>query len=439
MKRRAVPQYVYSIAILSPAICFASRASADVLYGVTNTDPTGLYTINPSTGKATGIGSQSYGTMTDLTSITFQSAPITWNNSGASGPSDGKTWDIGTNNNWTNGYFSMPYADGSNVAFNDNNAGNYAVTLNTTVSPGSVTFNNSDGNYTISGSGTIAGTGGLSKSGTGTVTLSTFATYTGGTTVSAGVLQINPTSVASTTISALANGPLSISGSGEVALSTNVTLGSQSGPIPASNINLTSLSISGNGTLDIGNNDIIIDYSAGSDPIFAIKSWIMSGYAGGSWTGTGITSSAAAAHPSSYGIGYADSADLGNPAGLASGQIELKYTLLGDANLEGVVNGSDFSILAANFGSGATNWDQGNFLFTSSVNGSDFSALAANFGQGDSGTSVSVSSADVAALDAFAKANGLMGDVPEPGMIGALVMAPVLLGRRRFRGRSERL
>jgi Lipase (class 3) len=145
---------------------------------------------------------------------------------------------------------------------------------------------------------------------------------------------------------------------------------------------VSSLAIADGGTLDVGNNELLINYGAGSDPISSIAAQIESGYNSGAWNGAGIISSAAAFAPKKYGIGFADSADPGNPAGLASGQIEIKYTLLGDANLDGVVNGTDFSILAQNFGQGDTNWDQGNFLFTSSVNGSDFSALAANFGQG---------------------------------------------------------
>ena len=108
--------------------------------------------------------------------------------------------------------------------------------------------------------------------------------------------------------------------------------------------------------------------------------------------------------------------------------------MLGDANLDGTVNGSDFSILAANFGQGYTNWDQGNFLFTPAINGADFSALAHNFGQGDSGAAVSPG--DVQALDAFAAANGLampsFAVVPEPASIGLLAAGAIgLLGRRR--------
>jgi hypothetical protein len=196
----------------------------------------------------------------------------------------------------------------------------------------------------------------------------------------------------------------------------------------ASNNTLNQLTIDGSGEFDITNGHLLIDYGSSSDPISTIAGYIKSGFNGGSWNGPGIISSAAQTTTNGlrYGIGWADGAD-GVVTGLSSGQIELKYTLLGDANLDGIVNGSDFSILAANFGLGATNWDQGNFLYGSSVNGSDFSALAANFGQGDSGADVQVTQADIAALDSFAIANNLplpaIAAVPEPATGGLFVLA----------------
>jgi hypothetical protein len=96
------------------------------------------------------------------------------------------------------------------------------------------------------------------------------------------------------------------------------------------------------------------------------------------------------------------------------------------------VNGSDFNILAANFNQSITGWDQGDFNYDGLVNASDFNALAANFNQGDSGTA---SAGDVAALDAFAAANGLSlptSSVPEPASMGLLALGIVgVLARRR--------
>jgi autotransporter-associated beta strand protein len=301
-------------------------------------------------------------------------------------------------------------AAGGGVAITGNGAtGARTVTLQG-AGNGNVTGQITNGTATIS----------LLKAGSGTWTLSDANTFTGSTTVTAGTLLMDAPG-------ALGSANVSITG-GTLALLNNLTLGSG----VTSNVSFSSLAISGNGTLDITNNHIIIDYGA-SDPIATIASYVRSGASGG----PGILSSTAYApiNGLSYAVGFADGAD-GVVAGLSSGQIELKFTLLGDANLDGTVNGSDFSILAANFGTGATNWDQGNFLYGTSVNGSDFSALAANFGQGDNGAAVDVTPADFAALDAFAAVNGLMADVPEPTSLAALACAGGLMIRRQTRKRK---
>ena len=53
------------------------------------------------------------------------------------------------------------------------------------------------------------------------------------------------------------------------------------------------------------------------------------------------------------------------------------------------------------------------------VNSVDFGLHASNFGKSASGAEVAMSAADWVALDAFAQANGLMSEVPEP-MSGGL-------------------
>jgi hypothetical protein len=189
-----------------------------------------------------------------------------------------------------------------------------------------------------------------------------------------------------------------------------------------------SLSILGSSDLDIGNNAMIVDYGSGPDPIASIAAWIKNGF--DRLSGPAIISSDMTTDDAvsglSYGIGYADGAD-GVVAGLSSGEIEIMYTLLGDANLDGTVNGEDFSLFSHNLGQSGMMWDDGDFNFDGTVNGEDFSLFSHNLGQ-------TASLADQAGvLDA---ANGIsLANVPEPASAGALTMAMLgLFARRRRRG-----
>jgi autotransporter-associated beta strand protein len=107
-------------------------------------------------------------------------------------------WDINTTANWTQFGGPVKYTDGSAVVFDDSATGPspITVTLNTVVNPLAVTANNTTNNatgksYIIAGTGGITGSGVLELLGTGTLTLSGTNSYTGGTTLSAGQLNIN--------------------------------------------------------------------------------------------------------------------------------------------------------------------------------------------------------------------------------------------------------
>jgi autotransporter-associated beta strand protein len=193
--------------------------------------------------------------------------------------------------------------------------------------------------------------------------------------------------------------------------------------------NIGSLSILGNSVLDIGNNKLIIDYTAGNDPISTIQQWIKNGFVNGDEPGTSgpeIISSDIAADDAlsglSYGIGYADGAD-GVVAGLPSGEIEIMFTLLGDANLDGTVNAEDYTPFSHNIGQSGMYWDDGDFNYDGTVNSEDYTPFSHNIGQ-----FASLASQTAGPLEA---ANGI-ASVPEPASISLLTLAGCgMLARRR--------
>jgi autotransporter-associated beta strand protein len=326
---------------------------------------------------------------------------LTWNNVGGSG--EGMTWDS-SSQNWNSGSSLAVYSDGSNVVFSDANNGNYAVNLNSTVQPGSVVVNNSSGNYTISGTGGIAGTASLTKMGSGSLTLSTVNTYSGGTNVSGGTLIVGANKALPS------NQVVTVTG-GNLQLASNI--GGET---------ISSLAISGGGTLDLTNNHIIIDYGNSADEA-AVDSTIR-GY-----INSGVLFSSQA--NSSYGVGWADGNDAPESGIVPVNSVLVTYALYGDANLDGVVNGDDFTILAGNLGKSVSGWDKADFNHDGLVSGDDFTDLVGNLGKAANNAAVAIPASDYAAIDAFAAANGFMADVPEPGSFGLMAIAGLGILHRR--------
>ena len=99
-----------------------------------------------------------------------------------------------------------PIATATALAFDDT-ASTGSVTLAGTFSPFIVVFGNNSLAYTLSGSGSIAGSVTLTKQGAGTLAINMANnTYSGGTSLAGGVLQIGANSTVSG--GALVAGPL---------------------------------------------------------------------------------------------------------------------------------------------------------------------------------------------------------------------------------------
>ncbi|MGA2230034.1 MAG: polysaccharide lyase family protein [Tepidisphaeraceae bacterium] len=246
----------------------------------------GWYDYEYITGSNTQTAANNAAALSASQQFSPQPAALTWTNTGGSG--DGLTWDT-DNQNWNNGVGETTYIDGSGVSFTDNNNFKYNVTLNSVVSPGPVLVDNSFGNYTISGTGGIAGTSTLTKIGSDTLTLSTVNTYSGGTFVNGGALVVGANG-------ALPNGNVSVTSVGKLVLAA----GTGAAPVQ-------SLTIAAGGFVDVTNNALVINYGVGGiDPASTIRGYLTTGYNNDSWTGAGIMSSAAAANPGLYTVGYAD-------------------------------------------------------------------------------------------------------------------------------------
>ncbi len=114
--------------------------------------------------------------------VTTASAPFLWtgNNNG--------NWDTTTTNNWQANGLPEIYQDVEPVQFNDN-AARTAVSVVGTVLPASMIVSNESKTYTFAG-GIIGGSVMLTKDGNGTLILENTNSYTGGTVISNGVIQL---------------------------------------------------------------------------------------------------------------------------------------------------------------------------------------------------------------------------------------------------------
>lgn len=110
-------------------------------------------------------------------------------------------WDINSTANWKLGTTNPDkYLNGDNVLF-DGSATTTAVVLDTSVAPASVTFaGNSTTAYSVIGTGSITGATGITKNGSGSLTIETANSYSGVFALNNGTLILgSPTALGNTT------------------------------------------------------------------------------------------------------------------------------------------------------------------------------------------------------------------------------------------------
>ncbi|MEX2140108.1 MAG: hypothetical protein WD894_12660 [Pirellulales bacterium] len=328
-------------------------------------------------------------------------------NDGVFVPPPPSVWNVDANGNWSSGVnwtVDVPDNAGAIAVFGNKIAAPRVVTADEPINVGRIDFDSAHA-YTIAGSEAVTlNTRSFTEQinvVNGSHTISAPVTLADNTTISVspaannlsvtGALSANGVTLTKAgagtlTLNNLRAAGLSID-AGTVAIATNGTSDGTSV--------LGALSIAGGAApmakLDLNNNAAIIDYTGGS-PVASVRSQVLSGRGGpglgATWTGQGITSSTAAAanaaDAESRSVGYAENSALPlGPYSSFRGQpvddtaVLMAYTRTGDANLDGVVNDDDVTIVSATYAPGVSqpHWALGDFDYNGFVDDDDVTLL----------------------------------------------------------------
>jgi autotransporter-associated beta strand protein len=230
---------------------------------------------------------------------------------------------------------------------------------------------NADGDFT----GVVSNTGGggstqllnVTKVGTGTQIFRGFNTYGGVTDVEAGTLVMASRAAAGFSSIQVSGGVLRIDPGTDEALELFKTVaigGSTNSP---------------NGTIDVASGGFVASKSAGNS-LSTLLAW----HDAGMNTGKGLVSSWVLSNPN-YGLAVVDNADLGlesfHGRGVTTDSLLVAPALLGDANLDSMVNFVDLVTLAENYGASNSTWAVGDFNADRVVNFVDLALIESLYGE----------------------------------------------------------
>jgi hypothetical protein len=341
----------------------------------------------------------------------------------------GCNWAHATSGSWANGSSWVSAAmpnNGDDTLFNLGSTSDYTVSIGSTYTAHSVTIKADHVTFDLSAANAGLAIGGALSvgqinSGSGTLSLNASG---GNGFISAGNLAIAGVAGGSGNVNVGGNVTLAITGStvndtagviditgtanlGVITGGGNITVESD-GKLAAASIRQSSLTVNGTttvtprssstnassilsilssltitgstnawtGTLDLNNNDLIIHHGDLATTTNQIKSGFnaQNGY----WNGAGIRSTAAAndpTHLTALGIAMGTTGGSFDNQFTTNTDVLVKFTYYGDANLDGQVNGNDYTLIDTGYGGGGTGWQFGDFNYDGHIDGSDYSLI----------------------------------------------------------------
>ena len=344
----------------------------------------------------------------------------------------------------------------SNVALSGGTIGGYgSLATNITANSGTLYVVNYDdglpGQLTLSGSLTSGAGSTLTKLGGGTLTVSGLQSHGAGS-----VLNLN---AGTTNLNSDANGNLAINAAAKVNFGSSQHLGSLTVAsdvtatllaggdkiIVTSGLNIAGATNAWTGRLDLNDGSVALQSTLANRAadLARVTNQIKSGYDGGAWDGTGISSTTASLDGTQLSaIGVILNDDLGGGAiydtfagqNVGVNTILVTLTSYGDADLNGAIDSTDYSLIDNGFNFGLSGWLNGDFNYDGSVNSIDYALIDNAYGLLGGPSAPEMVALHAASfgqpyLDALAS----LQEVPEPSTFALLAVGAVGLVLRRQR------